>query len=56
MRNLLALAALILIVAGIYGYYNGWYTVAKTPDGHRTIDINENKVEGDLNKIIHPKS
>jgi hypothetical protein len=66
MRNLLALAALILIVVGVYGYYQGWYNVekTKTPDGNTTIKvtIDDKKVEDAIDRgkknvsdIIHGK-
>lgn len=55
MRNLLAIAAVVLIAVGALGYYQGWFTVEKTKtgDGHTTIkvDIDGNKVEDDVNSV-----
>lgn len=54
MRNLLALAAAILLTVAVVGWYRGWYQVKTEPaaDGHRqvTIDINAPKVGQDLQK------
>jgi hypothetical protein len=54
MRNLLALAAAIVVIIAVVGWYQGWYRVETEPaaDGHRevTIDINGAKVGEDLNK------
>jgi hypothetical protein len=54
MRNLLALAALVLIGFGGLGWYLGWYKIhtAPTADGHRQIeiDVDTNKIKSDVNK------
>jgi hypothetical protein len=54
MRNLLALAAAIVVIVAVVGWYQGWYKVKTEvePDGHRevTIDIDRGKVGEDLNK------
>jgi hypothetical protein len=52
MRNLLALAALGLIVFFGVGWFLGWYKVQTTPtaDGHRqiAIDLNTDKIKNDV--------
>jgi type IV secretory pathway VirB6-like protein len=52
MRNLLALAALLLIAFGVLGYYRGWYTIQKNTasDGHPsyTVDIDSQKIQADV--------
>lgn len=52
MRNLLALLGLILVTAGLSGYYLGWYKVKSTTgsEGNRTIsiDLNTTKIGEDL--------
>ena len=52
MRNLLALAAfVVLVVAGI-GWYQGWYQVQRNAaqDGHESInvDFNTKKIKDDV--------
>ena len=52
MRNLLALAALGLIVFFGLGWFLGWYQIHTTPtaDGHRQIeiDLDTNKIKNDV--------
>jgi hypothetical protein len=54
MRNLLALAGLVVVTFVGVGWYLGWYKVqdAPTPDGHHhiQIDVDANKVKSDVNK------
>ena len=54
MRNLLALAALVVIGFLGLGWYLGWYKVqsAPTADGHRQIqiDLNTDKIKNDVSK------
>lgn len=54
MRNLLALAAMALLVFLGLGWYLNWYKIATTPsaDGHRqiNIDLNTQKIKEDVNK------
>ena len=54
MRNLLALAALAVLVFLGLGWYLGWYKIQSTAasDGHRhiSIDLNTNKITDDVNK------
>jgi hypothetical protein len=54
MRNLLALAALALLLFLGLGWYLGWYKVQNAPaaDGHRhiEIDLDTNKIKSDVNK------
>ena len=51
MRNLLALAALLLIAFGVVGYYRGWYVIKQNTatDGHYTVDIDGKKIQADVN-------
>ena len=55
MRNLLALAAVVIIILAVVGYYQGWYTFKDTPapDGHHniTLDVDGNKIKEDINKV-----
>ena len=66
MRNLLALAALLLLTFLGLGWYLGWYKVQTAPsgNGHREIqiDLDTNKIKGDvikeenkLHDILTPK-
>lgn len=52
MKNLLALAAFVLLLFVAVGYFRGWYNIntAPTDDGHKKviIDINSQKVKQDL--------
>ena len=54
MRNLLALAAMGLLVFVGLGWYLGWYKVhnTTTTDGHReiTIDLDTPKIKADVSK------
>jgi hypothetical protein len=54
MRNLLALAAFVLIVLGVVGYYRGWYSIKETTvdDGQRKfeVDVNTKKFREDVNQ------
>ena len=54
MRNLLALAALLVIAFAVVGYYRGWYAVKQNtaPDGHQsyTVDIDGKKIRQDVNQ------
>ncbi len=54
MKNLLALAALVVIVIAGAGWYLGWYQIKTVPGqgGHQqvTIDVNAPKIGEDLQK------
>jgi hypothetical protein len=54
MKNVLALAAFVVIVFGGVGWYLGWYQVHSIPGqgGHQqvTIDVNAPKIGADLQK------
>jgi hypothetical protein len=54
MRNLLALAALLLLTFLGLGWYLGWYKVQTAPgaNGHREIqiDLDTDKIKGDVIK------
>jgi hypothetical protein len=54
MRNLLALAAAVVLTVVVVGWYLGWYKVKTAPgtEGRRevTIDINGPKIGEDLSK------
>jgi hypothetical protein len=54
MRNMLAVAALALLIFVGAGWYLGWYKVQSTPaaDGHRhiEIDVDTNKIKSDVGK------
>ncbi len=59
MRNLLALAALAVVVFLGIGWYLGWYQVKSTPtaDGHNKLEVDFNTakiktdVKNDVNKV-----
>jgi len=52
MRNLLALAALVVLVLVGLGWYLGWYQVQRTSaqDGHHSfnVDVNAKKIKEDV--------
>lgn len=53
MRNLLALAAAVVIAFLGVGYFQGWYVFKRTPTEHGTkleLDVNSPKITEDLNK------
>ncbi len=54
MRNLLALAALAVIIFAVVGYYQGWYAIEETAaaDGQKSYRVVffTNKTQEDLNK------
>lgn len=54
MRNLLALAAALVLIFASVGWWLGWYRLTSNPaaDGHRsvTIDIDGKKIGTDLEK------
>lgn len=54
MRNLLALAALLVIAFAVVGYYRGWYAIKQNtaPDGHQsiTVDFDGKKIREDVNE------
>jgi hypothetical protein len=52
MRNLLALAAFVVLVVAGLGWYLGWYQVQRTAanDGHQSfnVDLNTKKIKEDV--------
>lgn len=54
MKNLLALAAFLVLLFVAVGYFRGWYQIQSSPTqggGNRvTIDFNSTKIHQDLNK------
>jgi hypothetical protein len=54
MRNLLALAGLVVVGFAGLGWYLGWYKIQSSPssDGHThiQIDLNTNKIKSDVVK------
>lgn len=56
MRNLLALAAILLIAFAIIGHYRGWYTFTKA-DGQIDVTIDTKKTVDDIKRgdVLPPK-
>jgi len=49
MRNLLALAGLLLVGFAVIGWYQGWYTLQRKEGQSISIDVNTKKVQDDVN-------
>jgi len=54
MKRLVLIVVVLLIVGtAVYGYYNGWYSLSRESDDHKTkidITIDQDKIQQDKEK------